>query len=178
MPDSDNKTITTRITFLELTEQLNYTVPVPSGVRLAMMRVSDIPLHFYRYLYTQVGKGYNWWLRADLADQELVELVHNDATEIHVLYVNGAPAGFCELSLKGMPEHVELVYFGLIGDFHGRGLSRFFLHEALSAAWLHEPKKVTLQTCTLDSPKALQLYQRMGFTATGWKEEEVPLMDE
>lgn len=177
MPDTDKKTVLTRITFLELAERLNYALPVPSGVRLAMMRASDIPLHFYRYLYAQVGKDYNWWSRAGLSDEKLAEYVHSDDTEIHVLYVNGSPAGFCELSTKALPEHVELVYFGLISDFHGRGLSRFFLNEALSAAWLHEPQKIKLQTCSLDSPKALQLYQRMGFSATGWREEEVPLFN-
>lgn len=173
MGESD-KTIITRITYLELTERLNYALPVPSGVRLAMMRASNMPLHFYRYLYCQVGKDYNWWARVRLSDEELAALIHSDDTEIHVIYVNGSPAGFCELSKKTLPDSVELVYFGLIKDFHGRGLSRFFLSEALNAAWLYEPQKIKLQTCTLDSPKALQLYQRMGFTATGWREEEVP----
>ncbi|MFK4823844.1 GNAT family N-acetyltransferase [Paenochrobactrum sp. BZR 588] len=174
MPDTENKTVVTRITYLELAQRLEYTLPVPAGVRLAIMRASDMPLHFYRYLYTQVGKDYNWWSRASVSDEELAAFIHSEDTEIHVLYVNGSPAGFCELNLKNLSDHVELVYFGLIGDFHGRGLSRFFLSEALSAAWLHEPQKLKLQTCSLDSPKALQLYQRMGFTATAWREEEVP----
>lgn len=174
MPDIENKTIKTRITYLELAQRLDYRVPVPVGIRLAIMRANNMPLHFYRYLYHHVGKDYNWWLRANLSDDELAASIHSQDTEIHVLYVNGSPAGFCELSLKKMPDHVELLYFGLIGDFHGRGLSRFFLSEALTAAWLHEPKKVKLQTCSLDSPKALQLYQRMGFVATDWREEDVP----
>jgi GNAT superfamily N-acetyltransferase len=177
MPDTENKTIVTRITYLELVERQNYALPVPSGMRLAMMRASDMPLHFYRYLYNQVGNGYNWWSRAQLNDEELSALIHDENTEIHVLYVNGAPAGFCEINKKQLPDHIELVYFGLIADFQGRGLSRFFLSEALSAAWIYEPQKIKLQTCSLDSPKALQLYQRMGFSATGWKEELVPLFE-
>ncbi|MGU3576819.1 GNAT family N-acetyltransferase [Brucellaceae bacterium C25G] len=176
MSDTVKKTIVARITFLELSERIHYALPVPSGVRLAMMRVSEMPLHFYRYLYTQVGKDYNWWLRADISDDELSALIHHADTEIHVLYVNGSPAGFCELNKKSLPDHVELLYFGLIADFHGRGLARFFLSEAIEAAWLHEPQKIKLQTCSLDSPKALQLYQRMGFIPTAWREEEVPLL--
>jgi hypothetical protein len=32
---------------------------------------------------------------------------------------------------------------------------------------------VTIHTNTLDSPRALQLYQKMGFVPVGWSEEEV-----
>jgi GNAT superfamily N-acetyltransferase len=72
-----------------------------------------------------------------------------------------------------LPEAAEIVYFGLIDDFQGRGLGKFFLNEGISAAWAHGPEKVTIHTNTLDSPRALQLYQKMGFVPVGWSEEVV-----
>ena len=44
---------------------------------------------------------------------------------------------------------------------------------AISAAWAHGPKRVTVQTCTLDHPAALPLYQKLGFTPVAQKKEVV-----
>ena len=33
--------------------------------------------------------------------------------------------GFFELGLAGLPQAVEIVYFGLLPDFQGRGLARW-----------------------------------------------------
>jgi GNAT superfamily N-acetyltransferase len=148
-------------------------VPAPLGPKLALMQVEAIPLHFYRYLYEQVGKPHHWLLRRNISDADLAESIHNDSTEIEVLYVDGCPAGFFELDLERRPEEVEIRYFGLIPDYQGRGLAKFFLSSAVFAAWAHEPKKVTIHTNTLDSPRALILYQKLGFEAVAWSEEEV-----
>ncbi|OEI82566.1 GNAT family N-acetyltransferase [Brucella sp. BO3] len=162
-----------RITHLEMTARSPLSVPVPTGLRLAIIRASDMPVHYYRYLYEQVGRQHHWMLRRVQSDSEVAEAIHAETTEIHVLYADGCPAGFVELELSAKPDTVEILYFGLIADFQGRGLARFFLNEAISAAWAHSPQKVTIHTNTLDSPRALQLYQKMGFVPVAWSEEEV-----
>ena len=43
-------------------------------------------------------------------------------------------------------------------------LGKWLLAEAIRAAWAKLPKRVIVQTCTLDGPAALPLYQKMGFT--------------
>ncbi|WP_235912009.1 GNAT family N-acetyltransferase [Mesorhizobium xinjiangense] len=148
-------------------------VPMPVGPKLAIMQVGSIPPHFYRYLYEQVGKPHHWMMRRSLNDEQLAGALHRPETQIEVLYVDGAPAGFFELDLFAVPESVEIVYFGLIPDFQGRGLARFFLSAAIFAAWSHDPGKVTIHTNTLDSPRALQIYQKMGFVPVAWSEEDV-----
>jgi hypothetical protein len=45
----------------------------------------------------------------------------------------------------------------------------------LAAAWSHNPQKLWLETNTLDSPRALQLYQRMGFAPVSTAEEVITL---
>lgn len=170
---TDKTTISARITYLEMTVRSSIAVPTPSGLRLAVLRASDMPLHFYRYLYEQVGRDHNWMMRRLQSDAEVTAAIHADTAEIHVLYADGSPAGFFELDLRNRPESVTLLYFGLVPDFQGRGLARFFLQEAIAAAWAHSPQKLALQTNTLDSPRALQLYQKMGFQPVGWSEEEI-----
>ncbi|WP_273792986.1 GNAT family N-acetyltransferase [Brucella anthropi] len=165
--------LTARITHLEMSTRHLIQVPVPSGIRLAIMRAVNMPVHYYRYLYEQVGRKHHWMMRRVQTDAEVAEVIHADTTEIHVIYADGCPAGFVELDLSSLPEAAEIVYFGLIDDFQGRGLGKFFLNESIATAWAHGPNKVTIHTNTLDSPRALQLYQKMGFIPVGWSEEVI-----
>jgi GNAT superfamily N-acetyltransferase len=167
------KLLKARITHLEMHTLPTHRVPLPLGPRVALMQVKTIPVSFYRYLYEQVGRAHHWALRRVNSDAELRDILDSPSTEIVVLYVEGAPAGFFELNLADLPASAEILYFGLTHDFQGRGLARFFLSEAIFAAWARNPKKVIIQTNTLDSPLALRLYQKMGFSPVAWSEEEV-----
>lgn len=167
------KKLIARVTHLEMTARSSQSVPVPSGLRLAIMRSTEMPVHFYRYLYEQVGRQHHWMVRRLQSDEEVAQAIHAETTEIHVLYVDGNPAGLLEIDLSALPETAEILYFGLMPDYQGRGLGKFFLSEAISTAWSHEPQRIYIQTNTLDSPRALQLYQKMGFEPVGWSEEEV-----
>lgn len=165
--------LTARITHLEMLAPPAHRIPMPLGFRLAVMRATGMPLPFYRYLYEQVGKAHHWVLRRGMEDAELSSVIHSERTDIHVLYVDGSPAGFFELDLGGLPDEAEIVYFGIVPDFQGRGLARFFLSEAVSAAWNRQPARLVIHTNTLDSPRALQLYQRTGFSPYAYSEETV-----
>jgi GNAT superfamily N-acetyltransferase len=58
----------------------------------------------------------------------------------------------------------DLAYFGLVPQALGRGLSHWFLASAIHMAWDRPGvTKMTVDTSTLDHPRALALYQRMGF---------------
>ncbi len=46
--------LTARVTHLEMTARPALSVPVPSGLRLAIMRSTEMPVHFYRYLYEKL----------------------------------------------------------------------------------------------------------------------------
>ena len=77
----------------------------------------------------------------------------------------GVPAGFAELDFRGFPKVVDLSYFGLVPEFIGRRLGPWLLRWTIEAMWRRGPKRITVNTCTLDHPSALPLYQRLGFTA-------------
>ena len=162
----------TRVTHLEMRRRPPR-VAMPTGPRLALMRAPGIPPAFYRWLYEQVGRPHHWQMRRGLDDAALRAAIHDKAVEITVLYCDGAPAGFFEIRRAHMPAAAEIVYFGLLPDFQGRGLARYFLSEAVHAAFAHEPEKITLQTNTLDSPHALLLYQKAGFQPVGWSVERI-----
>jgi GNAT superfamily N-acetyltransferase len=83
--------------------------------------------------------------------------------EVWVLYVGGQPAGYFEL-VPREDNVMELEYFGIIQIFQGRALGKWLLAEAIRAAWAKEPHKLIVETNSLDGPRALPLYQKMGFT--------------
>jgi ribosomal protein S18 acetylase RimI-like enzyme len=136
--------------------------PKPSG-KYALIRAEKPPVHFYRYLYDTIGRHYAWVSRKKLSDAELAAIIHNDDVEIYVLWLNGAPAGFTEIDFRMMPD-ADLCFLGIVPEFIGMGLGRYLLCEAIGIAWSRGPERLTVQTCTLDHPNALRLYQRHGFS--------------
>ena len=165
--------VETVVTFLEMTADPRNHVPPPANVRLSLLRAETPPLHFYRYLYDTIGRGLHWIDRKSLSDAELRTAIHDKGTDIFVLYVGGVPAGFYEVDHR--TDDVELKYFGLIDEFRGRGIGRWLLAEAIATCWSHAPRRVHVETCTLDSPAALHLYQRLGFTPCGRENKVITL---
>ncbi len=173
MAKPEKHKLTAHVTYLEMKAPVRVHAPMPTRPRLALMAAASMPVAFYRYLYEQVGRDYHWYLRRVMDDEQLSAIIHAETTHLHVLYADGSPAGFFELDLSRMPEEVELAYFGLCRDFTGMGLGKWFLATAIAAAWDHKPEKVSVHTNTLDHPRALPLYQRMGFEPVGTGEETV-----
>ena len=134
----------------------------PHGKRLALMRAEPPSVSFYRYLYDAVGRDWRWTLRKRLGDAALREIIEDRAVEVYVLHVAGVPAGFSELDRRQPPE-IELAYFGLAPEHIGQGLGAYFLNWTVRRAWEHAPSRLWVHTNTLDHPRALGLYQRMGF---------------
>ncbi len=161
------------ITYLEMAAPPRFDpVHPPSDLRLALLRAEQPTVGFYRYLYNSIGDDWIWWERRLLGDAELAAIIQDPKVEITVLYANGVPAGYFEIDRR-QERSVDLAYFGLLPDFVGRGLGRYFLTAAIEAAWSSAPEKVTVNTNSLDHPRALPLYQRMGFVPVRQKQMEI-----
>ena len=148
-------------TYLEMTARpLRPPLPTPPG-KLALMRAENCTVSFYRYIYDAVGEPWLWFERRLWSDQRLAAYLARPEIEVSVLYVGGVPAGYFELdrSVKG---EVELAYFGLVGDFIGRGYGGFLLQAAVDSAWQGEVRRLWVHTCTYDHRRALGNYQRAG----------------
>ena len=133
-------------------------LPVGAEVRHA----SKCSVGFYRYLYNTVGDRYVWWLRRTMPDRQLAALLGDKRIGIHVLYVDGEPAGFYELDRTSWPM-VNLSYFGLMPHAVGLGMGHAFLRHAVDAVWAGGARAMTVNTCTADHPRALPTYKRAGF---------------
>jgi GNAT superfamily N-acetyltransferase len=164
------------VTYLEMTKRPAAQRPHPplgyDHGNMMLVRAVKPPVHFYRYLYDAVGRDYTWVDRKRRADDDLINDIHHDKVEISVLYVGGAPAGYFELDFR-KAEECDLAYFGLIRDFTGRRLGPYLLGAAIDTAWNRDIIRMTVNTNTLDHPKALPLYQRMGFSPYAQKKAEI-----
>lgn len=165
------------VTFLQMTERPSHLPPVMPLVPIAVLRAEHPPAHFYRYLYDRIGREFNWVLRRKMSDEELQALLDGDDFALYVLYVAGVPMGMAELDLSGMPD-IQLAYFGLMKEARGRGLGAYFLHHVIDIAWSFGPSRLLVNTCTLDHPRALSLYQRMGFDVYDQRTEFIEALED
>jgi GNAT superfamily N-acetyltransferase len=158
-------TLSTVITYLEMLAppKRPYAAP-PAHLKLALIRAERPSVAFSRFLYNTVGEPWWWFERRRLSDRELAAIVGDPRYETYVLHVGGTPGGYFELDRResGL---VEIAYFGLMPDCIGLGLGPFLLDQAIRIAWLGPPvpRRLWVNTCDMDHPRALPLYQRAGF---------------
>lgn len=172
------KSLKATVTHLEMKRYPHTLKPLPVNLHASLIRATNIPLHFYRYLHWQVGREWHWVNRLRMSEEKLADIIHAKTTHIYVLGVDGAPAGFFELA-ELEEATVELSYFGLMAHARARGLGEWMLGQALSTAWVTTPARVIVSTNTLDHPAALPLYQRVGFNPVSQNQAIIrPLADD
>ncbi len=128
-------------------------------VKIILMTTADVI--FYRFLYSEVGKDWRWRDRLVISEHELREAISKPGVSVHVMYVDGVPAGYVELAKSG--DETEVAYFGLRPEFHGNGYGKHLLSYGIAQAWQDGAKRVWVHTCNLDGPFALNNYLKRGF---------------
>jgi ribosomal protein S18 acetylase RimI-like enzyme len=162
------------VTYLEMTAAPARRLPAqpPPDMKLALLRAEAPTLGFYRYLYNTVGEPWFWIDRRLMDDAALAAIIADPLVEIYVLYVGGVPAGYVELDRRAPPV-VNIAYLGLMPHAVGHGLGRYLVNWAVDAAWRYAPQKLTVDTCTLDHPRALATYQKAGFVAVRQQAKQI-----
>jgi GNAT superfamily N-acetyltransferase len=129
----------------------------------ALRRMNRPVLSEYREIYRRVGEQWLWFSRLAMDDEALTTIVHDPAVEVHILRHRGRDEGILEVDFRKFPE-VEISFLGVTGQLLGKGAGRYLMNRALEIAWARAPKRVTIHTCTLDHPRALEFYLKTGFT--------------
>lgn len=156
-----------KTTYLEMFARLERTA-APPREGLAVVHIEKPTVAYYRSLYDEVGREYDWTSRKKMPDDQLAALLNDSRIEVHVLTAAGVTAGFAELDRR-IEGEIELVQFGLLPQFIGQGLGRYFLQWTIDKAWSYGPRRLWLHTCTRDHPTALPNYLKAGFAI--FKEE-------
>ena len=127
------------------------------------IRQACIPLpELNRFLYVAVGRDYDWRVRLKWSREQWLQYMGRPELETWVAYVSGTPAGYYEQELQ--PEgNAEIVNFGMLPPFVGRGFGGHLLVHAVERGWQRGATRVWLHTCTRDHPQALAHYLARGF---------------
>jgi GNAT superfamily N-acetyltransferase len=136
--------------------------PLPEGFRITKISPPDpqVNARFYR----EVGGPWAWRELLVWSNEDWAKVVDRPEFHTWVAMFNGDEVGYFEIEQQEDGD-AEIVHFGLIDAFTGRGLGRAMLREAIRLGWqLPGTRRLWLHTCTRDHPGALTNYQRRGFT--------------
>jgi GNAT superfamily N-acetyltransferase len=159
--------------FLQMTDP-GQLAPAPSADPELEIRRAELPSpELSRALYAGVGSDWHWFDRVGWTWSRWHEHLSRAELETWVAWLRGTPVGYAELEHDG--DAVELVSFGLLPAFIGRGLGPRLLDAVLRRAWALGPRRVWVHTCSLDGPAALPTYQRRGLTVYDERTEQVVL---
>ena len=126
-----------------------------------------------RFLYTEVGRAWRWTDRLSWTYSRWLAHLERPEVEVWIAYLAGVIAGYVEIE-RQPEESVEIVSFGLLRQFMGRGIGGLLLSDTVERAFRSGAKRVWLHTCSLDSPEAIKNYRSRGFKLF---KEETTLMD-
>jgi ribosomal protein S18 acetylase RimI-like enzyme len=149
-------------TYLEMTSRADLRPAREPGepVSVSLQQPPDPQLN--RQLYVSVGQQWRWIDRLPWSDAVWAVYVQNPELETWVMRVGAEPAGYVELALPA-DRNAQIMYFGLLPGFIGRGLGGYLLTRAVQRAWDAGAQRVWLHTSSLDHPHALANYLARGF---------------
>ena len=163
------------IKFLEMNAPSELHPKRASFAGVTVTRVPQPMPELNQFFYAAVGREYFWIDRLRWPLEKWREYAARPDIDTYVLAVDGIPAGYFEL-LRHDNGDIEIKYFGLIGAYIGKGLGAHMLTAAAEAAWAAGAKRVILDTCSLDHPKAFEHYVARGFKLyrTDVVQKEIP----
>ena len=166
MTYSAGDTVSYTVTYLEMKEPRNWIgPPPPNGTRPDLKYDKDPdPSDFFK-LYDMVGKMHAWYDMYRWGTRRIEQFLFHPRVLMSTMLINAGPCGFFLLDGRKDGE-CNIGFFGLNRKWIGKGLGSWLLKIAVSDAWsMKEVAKVTVNTCTLDHPRALGLYEAHGFAA-------------
>jgi GNAT superfamily N-acetyltransferase len=169
------------VTYLEMRSPDDLVTGSPPPAPMEMQRVGRGALALVRSTYARVGAPHDWISRRDWTDEEWEELLTRPSVSVWIAWVGDEVAGIVELEVRRGGD-VEIVVFGLVPTFVGRGFGGHLLTLATRRAWETTTvdgtpaRRVWLHTSSRDHPHARTNYERRGFRPfrTDHRQREIP----
>ena len=152
--------VTTYYLELRSVEELKPSGPEVPDLEIREARIASPELG--RFLYTAVGRAWQWTDRLSWPHSKWLAHLERPEVEVWIAYLEGVIAGYVELE-RQPGKSVEIVCFGLLRQFMGRGIGGLFLSDTVERAFRTGARRVWLHTCSLDSPRAFENYRARGF---------------
>ncbi|HEU4397230.1 MAG TPA: GNAT family N-acetyltransferase [Actinomycetota bacterium] len=156
------------VTYLEMTSADQLVPGRPPPAPLTMERLDPASLPLLRSTYDRIGAPHRWVGRSAWSDAQWSAWLSRPGMQPWIARVDGEVAGMVELELQSGGD-VEIVVFGLVPEFVGRGFGSHLLTLGTRLAWEAEhpdkapTRRVWLHTSSRDHPNARPNYERRGF---------------
>jgi GNAT superfamily N-acetyltransferase len=117
----------------------------------------------YMRLYQEIGQPLGWTDWSHWTRPQVFEYLQRPGLHLLAMREGDKFIGFAELEER-QSGVAELIHFGLLETYRGRGLGGIFLEHVLQYAWeqLHL-QTIRLSTLSTDAPQALPNYLKRGF---------------
>lgn len=167
------------VTFLEMTSRPGFGWPPQvSGPPASLLAADTPPPWYFLALYDAVGRDYLWTDMHHRNEADLAAWLSDPAVSLFTCMRSGWPHGFFLLDWREAGG-CNLAYFGLVPQAVGTGLGSFLLRTAILTGWDRTGvTRMTVNTCTLDHPRALALYQRHGFAPVRQEQHTLVLTED
>ena len=164
MRHAAGETVEYTVTYLEMTARPTHARPhLPTGPVAALIGAETPPAWYFLCLYDAVGAPYEWTDQHARSTDEIEAFLHDPQVMLYSLMRAGWPQGFFVLDSRDRGV-CTLSYLGMVRQAIGRGLGSFLMWSAVHMAWDRPgTKRLEVNTCSLDHPRALPLYQKAGF---------------
>ena len=153
------------ITYLAMEARPGYPRPhLPTGPASALIGAERPPVWYFLGLYDAVGRAYEWTDKHDGPDGRARRLPARPRG--HASTPSCAPAGrtASSCSTAARPSAATSPISASCPRRSAAASARFLLQTAVHMAWDRPgTRQVTVNTNTLDHPRALPLYQKAGF---------------
>ena len=153
------------VTHLQMTQAPDQAASAaPNGVYLR--EVTGTNKAISRQLYLDIGAAWGWVDRQDWSLEQWTAWTDRPQHHLLVALDGNDVIGYAELD-QCAGGSVELAFFGLYPMYHGRGIGRWLLEQAIALAWsLPGTQACVVHTCDLDATAALGNYLARGFAVT------------
>ena len=133
---------------------------IPKEFKIELIDPPNFQLN--KFFYKNVGKKHRWIDRLMWNEKQWIDYTTNENIKTYVLKKKEDLVGYFELLFHDDLNEIEIAYFGLLEEYHNKGLGSHLLSLAIKKSFLKKPKRVWLHTCSLDHENALRNYISRG----------------
>jgi len=128
---------------------------------LSYKKIINPDLDEYLKVYNQIGEKWGWAGHNNVSRKKLKQILLSDDHFLFYFLYKEKTIGLIEFLLK--TQSVELLYFGLIPEYTGKGFGKSLMQLSFFLASQIPKAILELHTCEFDHKNALSFYQKQGF---------------